>query len=103
MCTGGAYRPAFPARPAFSDAPVSRSAYRAEAVLALMTEPQAELKRFLAQRSNGSFGHFGDFYDRRSRFRVGAQFSDIRFSVLPTHDLLSCRLCHVKLLSEGPF
>jgi hypothetical protein len=63
-----------------------------------MTESQAEFKRFLAQRSYGSFGHFGNFYDWRSRFRVGAQFSDVRFSVLPTHDLLSCRLCHAKLL-----
>jgi hypothetical protein len=63
-----------------------------------MTKPQAELKRFLAQRSYGSFGHFGNLYDRGSRFRVRAQLFDIGFGVLPTHDLLSRRLCHVKLL-----
>jgi hypothetical protein len=69
-----------------------------QSVLAAMTKPQAELKRFLAQRSYGSFGHFGNLYDRGSRFRVRAQLFDIGFGVLPTHDLLSRRLCHVKLL-----
>jgi hypothetical protein len=66
----------------------------------VVSEFAALLKNYRISRVTS----FGNFYDRRSCFRVRTQFSDIRFSVLPTHDFLSCRLCHVKLLfCEGPF
>ena len=38
-----------------------RCARARQSVLAAMTKPQAELKRFLAQRSYGSFGHLAIF------------------------------------------